>query len=862
MPFNSYLIPPDFDLRLFGRASNIRAFESWFSGPRIQNRLICGPRGVGKTTLLKSFFNEDFRRKMAAENKVLIQFCSFNGNRMQTDADVYCRLIESVLDSLRNLGTKSPEYLEYIEAFRKTKQEPEFADYETNRDHGYNLVKEYLSDLVSDGYRVVLVFDDFHHLTCSPNCATETFSNMAGITQNDELISYIVSTDYHINVGSKAYHMSPFERIFASASPIKLGGITVDAKTNQLRFIKEYLHEQIRDFQKFDCDEDEMIDFSDEELDIVFNLTSGIPAMIQHTLNAMYKHRLKNPEILTENIIRKLAFLSCENLMKDWTSHLTDCHWKIFRIVLDGGDAKECDKLPKEDNVSNHLFDTGMITWNIELDFETGDPVQRMCFNCPLFEMYVRRELDRPKKEEPKTELSQNELSVIDKFSEGLRRKFPEGTTVNIEKFEYHEGDVINTNDNSVNTTTTVNARNMQVVQGLSASELIGILTAGDPAVGCADSRALFANSLADKFRKALPSEVFELPARADGMSDAEYDSICDEKFEQIGQRVIKDVEVDSDQEILNVTSEELQTLESRFREAVSRCREGFDLRLLNILSERCGFYFKLAVIVEDALNFPGIFEMQDYSPQLVLYGKVLEQALRDCFYDVFHKDQELSVHDTYIHKRNSKSANAFCNKKLVKTHIGDYAHLMGEKCGYLSEICSINGFKGSGEYLDIPQWKNWWGKLVKEVHEAREIRNKADHASPVSPDRADLNSMFDLLVGNADNEGILSRIEIGERMSRTLFPVSVNQNFIDSIVNQESNMVVLEVKSDGRIRGKLENHNICVKVSKNKFNEYKANNPVDGIVAGTKLHVKILKFSSSSQNNECFFSAEILYPM
>lgn len=845
MPFSSSLIPSDSDLRLFGRANIIRTFESWFSGPSIQSRLICGLKGTGKTTLLRSFFNDDFRKKMATESKVLIQLCSFNGNRMQTDADVFCRLTESVLESLRNLGTKSSEYLTYTEAFRKAKQDPDFSDYETNRDHGYNLLRNYLGILQEDGYRVVLVFDDFHHLTCSPNCATETFSNMAEIIQNNDFVSYIISTDYHIKVGSDAYRISPFERIFSMGSPMKIEGTTIGTKKKQLRFFKEYIHEQLKAFQEYDCEEDEMISFSDEDLDYVLNLTSGIPAMIQYTLNALYKQCLKNPVPLTKSIIRDIAFQNCASLMEAWTKHLSDRHWKILRIVLDGGDARECDKLPKNDNVCNHLLDTGLITCSIEMNSETGDPAQKLHFNCPLFEMYVRRELGRPEPDEP----PKKEPSKIEKIVNGLTGN-KEGITLNI---EYHENIVTN-NDNSV--TNNLNAENIQIVQGMSASELIGILTSTDSLCGISDSRQFFATSLSNQIREALPAEVFSLPAKPSNITEVEFDRLCDEKFDEIGQRIIQDVEVDDDQELINVTTEELQTLDNRFYEAVSRCRNGFDTRLLNIFSERCKFYFKLAVIVEDALNFPGI-KLQDYSPQLVLYGKVLEQSLRDNLYPLFHKDKELGEYDTYTNKKSASSPNVFRNKNSEKSFIGDYAHLINAQRQYLSEICSDKNIQSNGQNLDVAQWESWWRGLEDDIHQARKIRNKTDHASPISPDSTDLNNMFDCLAGTPLKEGVLSRLETGLNLFRALYPASVPQSTIDSLINQECTMTVLEKKPDGRIKGILDDNYMPVKISKKKYVDFLSKNPESNIVIRDKLQVRISDFRA--QDDEEFFCAEIL---
>ena len=87
----------------------------------------------------------------------------------------------------------------------------------------------------------------------------------------------------------------------------------------------------------------------------------------------------------------------------------------------------------------------------------------------------------------------------------------------------------------------------------------------------------------------------------------AAHDDWIDQEFDRASQQLFQDVQVDEDDKIANVTSAELRTLEGRFAAAREKIHRDLSDEMLERQSERCRFYLKMAVVVEEALTLPGI---------------------------------------------------------------------------------------------------------------------------------------------------------------------------------------------------------------------------------------------------------------
>ena len=408
-------------------------------------------------------------------------------------------------------------------------------------------------------------------------------------------------------------------------------------------------------------------------------------------------------------------------------------------------------------------------------------------------------------------------------------------------------GKVVQGDDHSQN----LMAQNVQIQNGLTASDVLRIL--GDDST---DSRELFASRLSEQLRKHIPAGGIPRLPRGDYATEEAYDQSYDQAFDRYSQHVIHDVEVDEDQDLV-ITPAELQTLDDRFAQARSRCRPHLTDELLAQQSERCQFYLKLSVVVEDALELPGI-QMEDYSPQLVLYGKALEQSLRDNFYELFRNDPTLSIYDTYANCEDSSSPDVFANKPVGQTLIGNYVFLMSAKRQYLASLCQSNAIDGENLPQDVFDWTNWWYQLQRDIYSARGIRNLADHADDLSPTRDSLNHMCQMLLGDSQQQGILPRTVVGQQLCQQLFPPAISFAATERFVHSSCLMRCTAVKQNGGIKGVTLDGGYPVNISPKRVLEFRKNQDCLGVdLQGRILTVHILEFRN--QDGKDFFSAEIL---
>lgn len=805
-PFQGKLLQLDADLASFDREIDLLDLDSKCAGPQILNYRYISPRGTGKSLLLESYFSPAKCQELAQEQKKLVCICQFSGDEMRTDADVFVRLIEAVKDSLNNLDLDSPEYKTLSESLKQ--KQLAYPDYRSDPNKGEELLKEILNYLRSKRYYVTLVLDEFHQLACAGNLADATFSKMAAIGQR-KLISYIVASDYDDDVGSETYYISRFSRIF-SGSTTHLEGIT--SKAGQ-KAVMELIRKKLSRYED--------IVFTDAELRTLIELTGGIPGLLQAALRDVFEiKRESNAELNTQQL-SDYALSACGSLLSKWVQYFDDARWETMAAVIEEvTEAAISKRLAQDMDQRNSLTNAGLIYKDIRR--QEYDTI------CPIFTAYVQAELPRRRK---------NVAVASDKDAPRIENHyhFENGA-------KYVQGD-----DNSQ----TLVAENVQIQNGLTVSDVLRIL--GDEQ---GDTRELFAARLSAQLRKMLPAEGVQIPPRDNFTSAEEYSQEYDQAFDEFSSKIISDVEVDEDQD-LAVTAAELQTLDARFADARRRCRGELTDEMLASQSERCQFYLKLSVIVEDALELPGI-QMEDYSPQLVLYAKALEQSLRDNLFDLFHREPSLSVYDTRARMDAPNSLETFARFDMSHTYIGNYQFMMSHKKDYLANLCVRNQI--STVYLpeDEQDWTAWWNKLSQDVNGAREIRNATDHANETSPGRDDLNDMCKLLFGTPTSTGIIPRVAVGKRLYLLMYPPEISFAVTQKFLNQTCQMRCTMVKTNGGIKGVLCDGGYPVNISPNRVNSFRVANNAQSVDLVEKiLTIKVLE--SNSQNNQTYFGAQII---
>lgn len=722
-PFVGELIPYDYDLALLDRGMDLDDLESIFQERTILNTRYISPRGTGKSSLLDAFFTPEKCQELASQHK-LVYVCRISGDDMPTDAKVFVWLIEAVWNALENLDPDSQEYDRIIAEMQKLKDKKPGYDLDANK--GEALLKAMLQYLTKRRYSVTLILDEFHQLACARHLADSTFGKMATLGQN-KLISYIIAADFDDSVGSDTFYVSQFSRIF-SGDPVHLKGVTTSkGKAALTALIRSKLARY------------EGITFSDEELEQIYHLTGGIPEMVRSAVKVLFDVKQEMPGTLSPEHIQCYTLSACTKMMEKWVQHFDNDSWETMKAVLDGVTESNIKAiLPKAVKDKRPVLgEAGLIS--------KQTITQKYSPICPLFAQYIRQEYPRHCFA-PTDELG---LGIPGLRSDQIQKLV---VNVNMNDCNVFKGDIqggVNTIQNHLH-------------QGIGISEILSLMEAGR-----GKTQEQFAASLANQLRGRLPAEGIRSLSPGDFDTQEAYELAYDEAFTKYSQNLVEDIPVDEDQKLM-LSQSQVESMEDRFAQARKRHRSNLTDQMLAAQSERCRFYLKLSVIVEDALELPGL-QMEDYSPQLVLYGKALEQSLTDHFYPLFHREETLSVYDTYEDEINPDSEHIF--KKITPNcaTIGSYEFVIRKQRNYLADLCKSYAPQASADTA------KWWKSLWEDIKKARLIRNKADHADSLSPTREDLDKMCCYLMGTCDKDGILERNLVGTELFMTMFSGSAD---------------------------------------------------------------------------------------
>lgn len=197
----------------------------------------------------------------------------------------------------------------------------------------------------------------------------------------------------------------------------------------------------------------------------------------------------------------------------------------------------------------------------------------------------------------------------------------------------------------------------------------------------------------------------------------------------------------------ITADDEKSKKLDDNFESIRKNISPAISNKLLKDLSPKCRLYVKVAVIVEYSLKN---ITLSDYSATLVMYGKALEQGLRDSLYEVIQGNDILN-------KLTDRRENPITAIEREKTTIGNYVAYIDNNIQPLSE--ETKNLQDNQEEIQksVNEWSIWWEKLRDEIKDAGNIRNRSDHAGLNIPD-TDLYKMKKLLFVN---EGIFESLNI-----------------------------------------------------------------------------------------------------
>lgn len=640
-------------------------FKTWFAARPLRTHLIAGPQDSGKTTLIRAYFTEERCRQLAQEH-ALVKLCYFTSGQLRSDVEVFHTLIQAVKGCLRNLGPDSPERSQLEAAFAAEEAKSDYADVQTVSSTAHTLLEQLIYILSQAGYCVCLVIDNFHQLTNSQYCAANTFSAMAALVQSSSLsFSYIVVTDLPVRVASKSYEISNFNRILPD--PIFVKGICSKVAVRRL---KREICKSVDSWQEQEeLAPEDRFQFSDQELDTLWDLASGLPGVLRCCLKALYEYREIHPrDPLSFQELLQISLCEAEALMRHWTKYLGDGWKETFQLILEGLSANEIgQKLPPEKDYQHNLLHGGLVARK-QSNQNVLEPI------CPLFTAFLRQELDRPalEPESPKSAAQNYYVYIINN---------PAGQTA---------------------------------VPGLDSNQL-------------SEARFLELRSRLRQLQESLPTLQ---PADASASQpDQALEQQFEQQFSQLGGSLLPDINAST---LQNTPMEELDHRFREIRHSMGLDASLND-RFMESLSPMCQFYAKASLLVENHMNLlmPILEDYSAHLVMYAkCLEQCLRDTMYPLLRN--HKDlRDYDYYAHYDNPGSKTTFGGMQNESNAM--LGPFCYAItgtADRLGHLCQDYNIAKPSQSQNRYGF-SWTFWWKQFADKLYDAKYLRNQLHPATP-----------------------------------------------------------------------------------------------------------------------------------
>lgn len=362
--------------------------------------VILGVEGVGKTSLLRTVFNKNYRIQKAKEKTLISRVTEFPSNLK--DDDIYNHFIETILSAVdilsscgeRELMNEILSKCEYKRAHSRT-TEKQF--------------EEIVNEIYDFGFHIVIVVDNFERFTSSKEVTKQHHETLRKMLEKTQ---YIVSTNYDLNEDSLPQDVSGSLYLQAFAGhEIRIGGWSCE-------YTKRYVQDQMKDSE---------IKFSEATISNLYLATGGIPILVklagQYAFEYIESHQseedLKFAPVYNEKKVQLL--------LQHWSKMLTPMQITALRNVQQ---PSELDK-----SILRSLYLRGLLEYVQKKDVYgnviTRDDEYQFC--CKYFGKYCNDEgklegavLQNPLRIVETIDQARNELSV-EELMEELKKRIEAG---------------------------------------------------------------------------------------------------------------------------------------------------------------------------------------------------------------------------------------------------------------------------------------------------------------------------------------------------------------------------------------------------------------------------------------------------
>lgn len=292
-PFEINTMPIDMINELLCREKEIQQIKEHVNSRK--QTVILGVEGVGKTSLLNSVFNREYRKQKALEGTLVSPVTEFPTDLIEED-NIYMHFAEMIINSVEILSQcgeteKMNAILNRCNDIRKEK-------------HSAEIYFEKIVNLIyrTHGYHIVMVVDNFERFTSSKVVTMKHHETLRKLLHCSQ---YIVATNYDLNEDSLPPGVSGSHLLMNFAgNEIRVGGWSYEQTA-------EYINNKLK------ADE---IKFSNELCKSIYRFTGGIPLLSTLAANYAYNYVSANrtevglnfTPLYEQEIVQALFFRWCK----------------------------------------------------------------------------------------------------------------------------------------------------------------------------------------------------------------------------------------------------------------------------------------------------------------------------------------------------------------------------------------------------------------------------------------------------------------------------------------------------------------------------------------------------------------------
>lgn len=291
----------------------------------IRNRVECrrqtvllGVEGVGKTSLLRSAFDRDYRIKKAKEGVLISPVTEFDSNL--NDEEIYHHFAGMIINSAKILSqcNEREKMNEIIGECEKLRNEA-------------NTAQEFFQNVVcsiSDyDYKIVMVVDNFELFTSSGKVTIKHHETLRKLLN---FIQFIVATNYDLSKDSIA--PGAVSSFFLNA----FAGNEITLKGWSKENAESYIHKKLGN---------DSFSFSSDLIDLIYDATGGVPTLLNIAAHFAYNYISKNDS--EEGIILRKPLYEMEmvqRLFSRWCKMFTPEQIDAVKHFFDGTYDNELDQ--------------------------------------------------------------------------------------------------------------------------------------------------------------------------------------------------------------------------------------------------------------------------------------------------------------------------------------------------------------------------------------------------------------------------------------------------------------------------------------------------------------------------------------